>query len=66
MKCNGAQQIKQSEYGVIIPKQYREDPNIRNRTNGLFEIYNYDLERLLLDFIYIDNKESNINIYVSV
>ena len=66
LKCNGTQQIKQYEYGVVIPKQYREDPNIRNHTNGLFEIYNYDLERLLLNSIYIDNKESNINIYVSV
>ena len=66
LKCNGTQQIQQSGYEVVIPKQHREDQNIRNHTNGLFEIYDYDLERLILDNIYIDNKDSNINIYVSV
>jgi len=64
--CNGTKVIKKRYYNKIIPIKHREDENIRNETNGIFEIYNYDFDKLLLDSIYIDKRNSKIDIYVTV
>jgi hypothetical protein len=65
-KCKGKQIINIISEGKIIPKKYRDDENIRNNTNGIFKIYKYDLEKLLLNFMYVNNETSELNIYVSV
>ena len=64
--CNGTQQIKKNGLSVVIPVEHREDPNVRNNTNGLFEIYKYDLEKLMLNSIYLDRTNSKIDINISV
>ena len=64
--CNGSQKIKKNRSSVIIPVEHRDNPNIRNDTNGLFEIYQYDLEKLMLKSIYMDRTNSKIDINICV
>ena len=64
--CNGKQKIKKNGSSVVIPIEHREDEYIRNDTNGVFEIYSYDLERLILKSIYVDKNDSKINIHICV
>jgi len=65
-ECNGKQTLSITTEGKIIPKKYRDDENIRNDTNGIFKIYQYDLEKLFLKFIYVNNETSEIDICISV
>lgn len=64
--CDGSQQIKKVGSSVVIPVEHREHPEVRNNTNGLFEIYQYDLEKLMLKSIYMDRKNSRIDINIGV
>ena len=64
--CNGDQKIKKTGSSVVIPIEHREYEHIRNDTNGVFEIYNYDLERLILESIYVDRNTSKVNIHICV
>ena len=64
--CNGSQQIKKIGSSVIIPIEHRENHDIRNDTNGLFEIYQYDFEKLVLKSIFMDRTNSRININICV
>ena len=65
-ECNGTQLLEKINESKIIPIKHRENGNIRNETNGIFEIYDYDFEKLLLESIYIDKTNAKIDIYVSV
>lgn len=64
-KCDGKGVIYYQFTGVVIPLEHRGHILNRNRTNGMFGIYGFDFEDLLLTNMYYDRLKKKLFINIT-
>jgi hypothetical protein len=64
-KCEGRGLIYYQFTGVVIPLENRGTMLNRNCTNGIFGIYGYDLDDLLLNDMYYDRVKKKLFINIT-
>lgn len=62
--CDGSGIIHYQYTGVVIPIEERGINSFRNITNGIFGIYHYDFEDLVIESLSYDRTEKKLNINV--
>lgn len=63
--CNGTGCILYDYNGIVIPIEHRGDILNRNTTNGIFGIFGYDLEDLVVEHIHYNRIEKLLSVCIS-
>jgi hypothetical protein len=64
IECNGTGFIYYDFSGTVIPMEHRGDIINRNATNGMFGIYGYDFEHLLLKKMIYNRISRKLSIFI--
>jgi hypothetical protein len=65
LNCNGSGIIYYNFIGNVIPLEHRGLLLNRNQSNGIFGIYNWDLEDLIIDKLSYDRKKKRLHMSVT-
>lgn len=63
--CNGTGFIFYDYSGTVIPIEHRGDILNRNTTDGLFGIFGYDLDDLVMENIHYNRVEKLLSVYIT-
>jgi hypothetical protein len=63
--CDGSGVIHYNYTGSVIPLEYRGNILNRNTTDGIFGIYGYDFEDLIIENMHYNRQKKTLNISIS-
>ena len=63
--CGGSQVVTRQHTSVVLPMEYRESSN-RNETDGVYGIYGFDLENLVIEELIYNRFEKKLKVYISI
>ena len=63
-ECNGTELVYHNYHGVVIPIEHRGYILNRNTTNGIFGIFGYDLEDLVVSYMHYNRLEKQLTINI--
>ncbi len=64
--CDNERQVRTREDYVVIPLHLRQDTSERNRTNGIYGIYEHDLENLYITEMHYNRVMKYLHVSVQV
>jgi hypothetical protein len=62
--CNGSKYIHHEFVGSVIPLEYRGSILNRNTTDGIFGIFGYDMEDLVIEHMHYNNVKKQLKISI--
>lgn len=66
LNCKGTLFETQTYTGIVLPLEYRTGFRLRNTTNGIYGIYDYDFEHLIIDELVYNRDHKTLHVIMCV